>query len=335
MLMPRPMLMPRRMPMPRCMPMPRRMLMPRSRAMATLPRLSTVVRGRRCHVEYDLLAGRALLHDTSDEAPDGVAVLLHASGGSMRQWKHLASLVDDTRFAVVGINSFGAGRSTVPNGLDFADARLSDQVEAITETVHHLARGRPLRLIGHSYGGLLAASVAEACAARGHAIDALVLYEPNLVQLLTADWPPLPATRQAWAAAVERAMGGDFDETGRILWNFWNGEGAWDATPPDVRAKLVASLGRFGLEGTAVLGVGQGAVPMTPDVRFLRDGPRRKHLLHGTVQTASIITKLAEVLADEAGFAVHAVEGAGHMAPALEPERLSPVLLDCAGIAMK
>ena len=92
-----------------------------------LPRLATSVRGRRCEVDYEYLNGNVL------READGLALLLHCSGASSKQWRPMVESLEHQRchFNLVGVNSFGAGHSSVPEGLAASDARMSDQVDAI------------------------------------------------------------------------------------------------------------------------------------------------------------------------------------------------------------
>jgi pimeloyl-ACP methyl ester carboxylesterase len=203
--------------------------------------------------------GRRLAYRTMGAGPP--AVLLHSGGLSSRQWRRLAETLAATRTAVLP-DFLGYGGSTAwPAGEAF-DFRLD--VDAIVALVDRL--GAPADLVGHSYGGLVAAHVALA---RPALARSLAVYEPVMFSVLDGGAAEDEAARRELA---ELDMGYAADASGvdeRWLSAFvgwWNGAGAWEGLDEAVRASFrqvawklhqeVASLARdtTGRPGFAAIG---------------------------------------------------------------------------------
>src|SRR5690349_14932154 len=88
-----------------------------------------------------------------DDAGDGdVVMLLHSSGMSGDQWRRTADALRRGGARTVVPDLLGSGRSTPwPEGRTFW---FVDDVEAVGALLHRI--GRPVHLVGHSYGGLIA-----------------------------------------------------------------------------------------------------------------------------------------------------------------------------------
>ncbi|MDQ3761292.1 MAG: alpha/beta fold hydrolase [Actinomycetota bacterium] len=105
-----------------------------------------------------------------------VAVYLHGLGGSASNFTDLAGLVS-TRLAGMAIDLPGFGRSTPPEGFDYA---LDSHAEVITVFLAGLGVG-PVHLVGNSMGGAVALLVAAR--------------HPQLVRTLTLLAPAMPDLR--------------------------------------------------------------------------------------------------------------------------------------------
>lgn len=109
-------------------------------------------------------------------------VCFHANASSSAQWRGLSQLLAP-QFHVLAPDSYGAGKS--PAWPSDRIVTLSDEV-ALAEP--GLARaGRPLTLVGHSYGGAVALIAALLNPDR---VRAIAVYEPTLFSLLDAEMPP-------------------------------------------------------------------------------------------------------------------------------------------------
>ena len=98
-----------------------------------------------------VLSKGSLSVDCSDDGQGHAVVLIHSSVSGNRQWRALVDALKD-RCRVLAINLYGYGETTKwPEGLPqslYAQAQL---VLALCEEV-----GKPVSLVGHSFGGSVA-----------------------------------------------------------------------------------------------------------------------------------------------------------------------------------
>ncbi|MEO8652658.1 MAG: lysophospholipase [Ramlibacter sp.] len=106
----------------------------------------------------------------------GVVVLVHGLGEHSGRYHPLARRLNSWRFAVRGYDQYGHGESGGVRGALPSAARLVDDLaDVIDSTRKRMAPGQPLLVLGHSLGGLVAATAV----ARGAiAIEGLVLSSP-------------------------------------------------------------------------------------------------------------------------------------------------------------
>ena len=115
--------------------------------------------------------------------PDGVAlrgvvVLAHGLGEHAGRYDHVASRLNSWGFAVRGYDHYGHGESNGVRGALPTETRLLDDLaDVIDSTRHRMKGGTPLILMGHSMGGLVAASLVALGQVQ---VDALVLSSPAL-----------------------------------------------------------------------------------------------------------------------------------------------------------
>ena len=122
----------------------------------------------------EVTSGGVTLHMRETPGPDQVPVIyVHGLSGSATNWTDLAALLS-TRAAGTAIDLPGFGRSGPP-------ARYSPVVHADALLCFLAGRGRPVHLVGNSYGGALALSVA--------------VRRPELVRTLTLISPAMPDLR--------------------------------------------------------------------------------------------------------------------------------------------
>src|SRR5205814_2736058 len=118
--------------------------------------------------------------------------------------------------------------------------RLSDELALIEPA---LARaGRPLALVGHSYGAALALIAALANPER---VAALALYEPTLFALLDAERPaPNDANgiRSVVFSASTALDAGKPDVAAERFIDYWMGPGSWIQMPEPRRQTIAASV---------------------------------------------------------------------------------------------
>lgn len=108
----------------------------------------------------------------------GVVVLVHGLGEHAGRYDHVARRLNSWGFAVRGYDQYGHGESDgVRGGLPVRPRLLHDLADVIESTSTRLRSGVPLVLLGHSMGGLVAASLV---AQRELPIQGLILTSPAL-----------------------------------------------------------------------------------------------------------------------------------------------------------
>ncbi|MEO8500284.1 MAG: alpha/beta fold hydrolase [Vicinamibacteria bacterium] len=173
---------------------------------------------------------------TSSPRPDSAqtAILLHSSGMSSRQWGTLVEVLKRTH-RVIAPDLLGSGDN--PLWPDEEPFDLAQDVDAIERLVDGL--GEPVHVVGHSYGGLLALTLAR----RGPAkVRSLTAYDPVAFGVL---FDPDDAEG---LADLERAGRNptctDFLHGGNDAWfevfvDYWNGPGAWRGMTETGRAAFL------------------------------------------------------------------------------------------------
>lgn len=219
------------------------------------------------------------------------------------------------RFRTLAADLYGSGKS--PMWPAVRPLSLADEV-ALLDTIL-AAAGRRFHLVGHSYGGAVALRAALAAPGR---VESLVLFEPVLFSVLTAEDPTQPAAREIAAVrddtvrALER---GDPRASGARFVDYWMGAGAWAAMPEPRREALAGAMTTVKAEWDAAF---RERTPLSAfaelDVPVL--------CLTGSESPASsravarLLTKtLPRVTAVE-------IEGVGHMGPVTHPDRINTLI---------
>lgn len=123
-----------------------------------------------------------------DQPVRGAVVIVHGLGEHVGRYDQVAQFLNAWGFAVRGYDQYGHGESGgVRGALPDGDRLLEDLADVVDATRLRLPDGKPLILLGHSMGGLVAARFV---ALKRRPVDALVLSSPaldpglNLVQKL-------------------------------------------------------------------------------------------------------------------------------------------------------
>lgn len=112
----------------------------------------------------------------------GVALVVHGLGEHAGRYDAFAHVLNGWGFAVRSYDQYGHGESDgLRGGLPHSN-RLLDDLADLVESTRVRNPGMPLVLVGHSMGGLVAASFV---ARTLHAVDALVLSSPLLAMRLS------------------------------------------------------------------------------------------------------------------------------------------------------
>lgn len=116
-------------------------------------------------------------------APQAVVHITHGLGEHAGRYGHVARRLNALGFAVRAHDHFGHGLSSGARGGLPQDLRLLDDLALLVDDARAAYPGLPVVLLGHSMGGLVAASFV----ARGvRPVDALVLSSPALSPTLSA-----------------------------------------------------------------------------------------------------------------------------------------------------
>jgi alpha-beta hydrolase superfamily lysophospholipase len=112
--------------------------------------------------------------------PRGVVLIVHGLGEHAWRYDPLAQRLNDWGFCVRAYDQRGHGQSDGARGvIPHDDALLDDLAEVVDDARRHIAQpwSCPLILLGHSMGGLVAATFVQR---RMAPVDALVLSSPAL-----------------------------------------------------------------------------------------------------------------------------------------------------------
>ena len=110
--------------------------------------------------------------------PRGVVLLVHGLGEHAGRYERVAQRFNQWGFDVRGYDHFGHGESGGERGALTSDDRLIDDLREMVEAARtRTPDGRPLIVLGHSMGGLVAAKYV---ARHPNTVDGLVLSSPAL-----------------------------------------------------------------------------------------------------------------------------------------------------------
>ena len=242
-----------------------------------------------------------LHHDLAGLGP--LVLLLHSGGMSGRQWRRLATRLSATH-QVASPDLLGSGGN--PLWPDDAPFEYPLDVAAVGELLDVL--GPPAHVVGHSYGGLLALTLARL---RPDAVRSVTVYDPVAFGVLHA-------TRDAEGLvdlerAAENPVFLDDARGGSEAWleafvDYWNGRGSWQALPASARASFSRVGRKVYYEVRSLL-----ADRTAPQAYASITAPT---LLIGgelsPVAARRVIAVLGKALPNAR---THAIAGAGHMGP--------------------
>jgi pimeloyl-ACP methyl ester carboxylesterase len=241
-------------------------------------------------------------------------VCLHASASSGRQWQALGRRLAG-RYRVLSPDLYGAGDS--PPWPAEREPTLADEV-ALLEPVLEAA-GEPVHLVGHSYGGAVAARAALTYPGR---FRSLVLIEPVLFGLLLAEDPGQRAAREVVAVCQHTRTAvelGALDSAARRFIDYWMGPGAWAGMPPHRRAAAARAMRAVSSEWSAIF------AETTPLAAYASLDLPTLYVVGGKspASTRAVARLLTRALPD---VSTAELAEAGHMAPITHPDLVSAAI---------
>jgi pimeloyl-ACP methyl ester carboxylesterase len=255
------------------------------------------------------------LHTLQTGTKGDFVVLLHSSGMSSRQWRILADSLSATH-RVIAPDLLGSGENPLwPADEPF---HFRQDVQELIALINGL--GEPVHLVGHSYGGLLALTIARQIPEK---MRSVCVYDPVAFGVLydANDKEGLENLEKA----SENPVFQDVSQGGNEAWlegfiDYWNGPGAWKSLP-DTSQKSFIRVGRkvfyevFSLmnDRTTLVEYAKNTAPTL--------------LMHGEVSPAAarrVIALLGQRLPQAK---VVSIEGAGHMGPLLQMRQVNKQII--------
>ena len=214
-------------------------------------------------------------------------MLLHSSGMSSRQFSRLAPTLVEAGYRVVLVDLTGHGKSR-----PLAEGTPMSWRDDVAEVIASITE--PTKIVGHSYGGLLALHAALAAP-----VTRLVLYDPVAFGILDpvadADVLATLSTIASPEVTTEAWLQGFVD--------YWSGAGAWSGLRDNVRDEF----------RRVAWAVREGVVTLMTDQT--KSYPKLPLALITGELTPIAEQRVVERLAAATGASVTRIPGAGHMGP--------------------
>src|SRR4051812_23891391 len=122
--------------------------------------------------------------------PERIVVLVHGYGEHMGRYQHVAAALVERGAAVYGPDHLGHGESAGEQALVTDFERVVDDLHRVVELAREQHPGRPVVMVGHSMGGLIATRYAQ----RYGGLEGLVLSAPGIgLSVVIVDWLAAPA----------------------------------------------------------------------------------------------------------------------------------------------
>ncbi|RZI82439.1 MAG: alpha/beta fold hydrolase [Rubrivivax sp.] len=164
-------------------------------------------------------------------------VFVHGSFATPSTWKKLIERLAPTH-QCIALRLPGHGG--MPDPQDFEAPSIDTELDWLAAVARQLVGDRPIHLVGHSYGGV----VALAQALKGNLpLASLTLFEPVATWVLDAvNDQATQAQVQAFLQGYRRdAALGLPDVCGQVI-DFWGGADNFAALPPHIRAVMVGMV---------------------------------------------------------------------------------------------
>ncbi|MEQ9694898.1 alpha/beta hydrolase [Shimia sp. SDUM112013] len=238
------------------------------------------------------------------------ALALHCSLAHSGAWRGVAgALAEDMTVTALDLPSHGRSPDWDGQG-DITDATVA----AVRPFL-----GRPMHLIGHSYGGVIALRLAVQYP---HLVKSVSLFEPVLMAVAREDGPE----QAAWNAALMQTVmteiaAGHPDRAARAFMRVWGDGRRWDDLPEDLRAGATRRITVIRDSEPSLGHDNWGLIPRLGEIQaplVLMDGAESPALM--------------KVVQDGIAARVHGArrktfEGLAHMGPITHPKTVAAEIL--------
>jgi pimeloyl-ACP methyl ester carboxylesterase len=182
--------------------------------------------------------------DCVDHGTGPCLVFVPGSFSNTAAWRPIIDFLKD-RFRTVATSLIGYGGTEEIRTAD--NCTVDQQAEAVEAVIAHT--GSSVHLIGHSWGGSVALSVALRGKAR---LASLVLFEANPCDVLrqSGDNETYDLVRAMWDGYVKAYAAGERAAARRVI-DLWEGAGSFDRMPPRVREYVIQTTPANILDWTA------------------------------------------------------------------------------------
>ncbi len=253
-----------------------------------------------------------MIHSQDPGADSETVVLVHSSAASGRQWRTLSELLTP-RYSVNAPDLGGYGR-TPETG---AHLSYEDDCARIRQLV--TAAANPVHLVGHSYGGLIAARIAFEDPDR---LRSLTLIEPVCFHLLReagelAAFEEICAVRDRQIAAVER---GDLTASAAGFIEYWMGAEAWTAMPTERREAVAKVMPKVMVEWP-------GAFESTTRLDQYAALPWPTQIIRAADTTLAAGTVVDLIVKQNPDIGLVEVAAGGHMSPVTNPAPVNDAIV--------
>src|SRR5262245_38652463 len=238
--------------------------------------------------------------------------MLHSSMSSRNQWRALAEQLRP-HYRVITIDLLGYGESPLRRR-DTGDYCLTDEARHVEGILARtLLPCEKFHLVGHSFGGVVALSLAQRAPRR---IASLTVFEPVAGHLLPPRDPARLEFERLGEAARQDAAAGDAAAGAARFIDYWSHPGAFRAQPETKQRAFAALLPKVLMEFRAV-------ALERRQTSWLRELDAPVCLMQGR-SSPSPARRVVSLLAELLPRARRIEFGAGHMAPVTHAEMVNP-----------
>jgi pimeloyl-ACP methyl ester carboxylesterase len=212
-------------------------------------------------------------------------MLLHSSGMSSRQFSRLAPKLVEAGYRAVLVDLTGHGKSP-----PLAEGTPMSWRDDVAEVIALITE--PTKIVGHSYGGLIALHAALVAP-----VTKLVLYDPVAIGILD------PVADADVLATLSTIGGATPDAWMCAFVDYWGGAGAWNGLRDNVRDEF----------RRVAWAVRKGVITLMTDQT--KTYPKLPLALLTGELTPIAEQRVVERLAAVTGASITRIAGAGHMGP--------------------